>query len=219
MSQIETTDRENYDPSWLTGRALERHFSMQDALFDFSRLFQDEKNDRALAIVSGAFLDTLLENILIEFLVDDKNEVAELLRYDGPMGLIAGVFGRPTAWGCCANPSATTCGWSAESGIDSPMTCPHRSPTSRSAPGVRPSAGTARPTSRRRLAPRLATSSTSVSTSWQAIFTGTSRSRGVKRGSRLGGIDSASGNRPGWQQGRIPGRNRFTWTLPPGPFP
>ncbi len=90
MSQPGTDARDEYDPSWITGKALERQFSMQEALLEFSRLFRDEENDRALAIVGGAFLDTLLENILIEFLVDDGQEVAELLRYDGPMGTYSG---------------------------------------------------------------------------------------------------------------------------------
>ena len=90
MSQIQTVDREDYDPSWITGKAVERHFSMREALFEFSRLFRDEENDRALAIVGGAFLDSLLENILVEFLVDDEKEVGELLRYDGAMGTYSG---------------------------------------------------------------------------------------------------------------------------------
>jgi hypothetical protein len=90
MSQTETIDRDDYDPSWITGKALERHFPMQDALFEFSRLFRDEENDLALAIVGGAFLDTLLENILIEFLVDDEKEVGELLRHEGPLGTYSG---------------------------------------------------------------------------------------------------------------------------------
>ena len=90
MSQIQTVDREDYDPSWITGKALEHHFSMREALFEFSRLFRDEENDRALAIVGGAFLDSLLENILVEFLVDDEKEVGELLRYDGAMGTYSG---------------------------------------------------------------------------------------------------------------------------------
>jgi DNA-binding MltR family transcriptional regulator len=90
MSQTETFDRDEYDPFWITGKALDRHFSMREALLEFSRLFRDEENDRALAIVGGAFLDTLLENILIEFLVDDEKEVAELLRYDGPIGTYSG---------------------------------------------------------------------------------------------------------------------------------
>lgn len=90
MNEVPSADRDDYDPSWITGKALERHFSMQAALFEFSRLFRDEENDRALAIVGGAFLDTLLESILIEFLVDDEKEVGELLRYDGPMGTFSG---------------------------------------------------------------------------------------------------------------------------------
>jgi DNA-binding MltR family transcriptional regulator len=90
MSQTETIDRDDYDPCWITGKALDRHFSRQEALLEFSRLFRDEENDRALAIVGGAFLDTLLENLLIEVLVDDEKEVAELLRYDGPMGTYSG---------------------------------------------------------------------------------------------------------------------------------
>lgn len=90
MTQPGTDARDEYDPSWLTGKALERHFTAQEALLEFSRLFRDEKNDRALAIVAGAFLDTLLERILIEFLVDDEKEVAELLRYEGPIGTYSG---------------------------------------------------------------------------------------------------------------------------------
>jgi hypothetical protein len=90
VNHAETIDSYDYDPSWITGKALDRHFSMQDALLEFARLFRDEENDRALAIVGGAFLDTLLENILIEFLVDDQKEVAELFRYDGPMGTYSG---------------------------------------------------------------------------------------------------------------------------------
>jgi hypothetical protein len=51
MSQMQMVDRDDYDPSWITGEALERHFSMQEALFEFSRVFRDEENDRAPAIV------------------------------------------------------------------------------------------------------------------------------------------------------------------------
>lgn len=90
MTETKTIDGNEYDPSWITGKALDRHFDMQEALLEFSQLFRDEKNDRALAIVGGAFLDVLLENILIEFLVDDEKEVAELLRYDGPVGTYSG---------------------------------------------------------------------------------------------------------------------------------
>src|SRR5206468_5670510 len=93
MSPIQTVDRDNYDPSWITGKVLNRHFSMPETLFEFSRLFRDEEKDRALAIVGGAFLDTLLENILTEFLVDVEKEVGEFLRYDGPVGTYSGRIG------------------------------------------------------------------------------------------------------------------------------
>ena len=86
MAQPDNASSDDFAPFLLQGKALERHFSMQDALIEFSRLFRDEENDRALAIVGGAFLDTLLENILIEFLIEDEKEVGDLLRYDGPMG-------------------------------------------------------------------------------------------------------------------------------------
>lgn len=83
----ETDSASDYDPYWITGKALERHFALEDALLEFSRLFKhEEKNDRGLVIVGAAFLDTLLEHILVNFLVDDPKEVGELLRYDQPLG-------------------------------------------------------------------------------------------------------------------------------------
>jgi DNA-binding MltR family transcriptional regulator len=87
MSEAEKEKDCEYDPFWITGKDLERYFSLENALFEFSQLFKhEEKNDRGLVIVGAAFLDTLLEHILISFLVDDPKEVAELLRYDGPLG-------------------------------------------------------------------------------------------------------------------------------------
>lgn len=87
MSDTEKEGGSEYDPFWITGKDLERAFSLEGMLLEFSRLFKhEEKNDRALAIVGAAFLDTLLEHILITFLVDDPKEVAELLRYDQPLG-------------------------------------------------------------------------------------------------------------------------------------
>lgn len=78
---------ENFDSSFITGRALEKHFELQDALLEFSKLFQyEEENDRAIAIVGAAFLDTLLEHILVNFLADDEKEVKKLLQYDQPLG-------------------------------------------------------------------------------------------------------------------------------------
>lgn len=78
---------EDFDPCLITGRELEKHFELQDALLEFSRLFQyDEKNDRAIAIVGAAFLDTLLDHIVVNFLVDDEKEVKKLLQFDRPLG-------------------------------------------------------------------------------------------------------------------------------------
>jgi hypothetical protein len=74
------------DPFWITGKALDRHFELEAALLEFTRLFDHKGDDRAMVIVDGAFLDTLLEHILIAFLVNDEKEVGELLRYDQPLG-------------------------------------------------------------------------------------------------------------------------------------
>jgi len=87
MSKTETDEGNRYDPSWITGKDLERHLELERSFLEFAQLFKyEEKNDRALAIVGAAFLDTLLEHILISFLVDDPKEVAELLRPDQPLG-------------------------------------------------------------------------------------------------------------------------------------
>lgn len=85
---IDTDDSgESFTPSLITGKALEKHFELQDALFEFSKLFKyEEENDRAIAIVGAAFLDTLLEHILVSFLADDEKEVKKLLQYDQPLG-------------------------------------------------------------------------------------------------------------------------------------
>ena len=56
-------------------------------LLEFSRLFDyKEASDRAVAIVGPAFLDTLLSDILTEFMLDDLREVNELLKPDGALG-------------------------------------------------------------------------------------------------------------------------------------
>ena len=65
----------------------ERYFQRQEMLLEFSRLFDyKEASDRAIAIVGPAFLDTLLSDILTEFMVDDVREVNELLKTDGALG-------------------------------------------------------------------------------------------------------------------------------------
>ncbi len=90
MSRPQADQRDEYDPFRITGKALERHFSAERALVEFTQMFRNEVNDRSLAIVAGAFLDSLLENILVEFLVDYEREVGDLLRYDQPMGTFGG---------------------------------------------------------------------------------------------------------------------------------
>jgi DNA-binding MltR family transcriptional regulator len=79
-----------FDPFWITGKALDREFELEATLLEFTRLFDHESDDRALVIVGGAFLETLLEHILIAFLIDDEKEVGELLRYDQPLGTYGG---------------------------------------------------------------------------------------------------------------------------------
>jgi hypothetical protein len=69
----------------ISGKALERYFALNEALFLFSDLFQEEKNERAAAIVGAAFLDTILEHILIAFMVDDEREVPKLLGIERPL--------------------------------------------------------------------------------------------------------------------------------------
>src|ERR1700730_13085802 len=56
-------------------------------LFEFARLFDyGESCDRAVAIVGPAFLDTLLTEMLVNFLVDDKKELQRLMQPEGPLG-------------------------------------------------------------------------------------------------------------------------------------
>jgi hypothetical protein len=81
----------------ITGKALERHFALNDALREFTLLFQEEKNERAAAIVGAAFLDTLLEEILVNFFVDDEKEVGNLLNTERPIG----TYGSRTSLAYC----------------------------------------------------------------------------------------------------------------------
>lgn len=56
-------------------------------LMEFTRLFDyAEASDRAVAIIGPAYLDHLLSDILIEFMIDDEKEVAKLLQPEGPLG-------------------------------------------------------------------------------------------------------------------------------------
>src|ERR1700683_1302281 len=71
----------------LSEKETERYFQRHELLIEFARLFDyKEASDRAVAIIGPAFLDMLLSNILIEFMIEDDKEVNKLLRPDGPLG-------------------------------------------------------------------------------------------------------------------------------------
>lgn len=71
----------------LSKKEAERYFELREMLFEFAKLFDyDEASDRAVAIVGPAFLDTLLTEVLTNFLIADEKEVSKLLQPDGPLG-------------------------------------------------------------------------------------------------------------------------------------
>jgi len=71
----------------LAKQEAERHFRLQEMLCEFAQLFDyEEVSDRAVAIVGSAFLDTLLTDMLVNFLVDDEKEVLKLMQPEGPLG-------------------------------------------------------------------------------------------------------------------------------------
>jgi hypothetical protein len=90
-------DDDTRDRTLIEGKFLERHFALEDAMLEFARLFKDEANDRAMVIVGASFLDTQLEHIITNFLVDDEKEINQLLRFDQPMG----TFGSKTRMAYC----------------------------------------------------------------------------------------------------------------------
>lgn len=86
----DSSDDDFADRFWITGKALDRHVELEAAQQEFERLFDHKGDDRSMVVVGGAFLETVLEHILITFLMDDEKEVAELLRHDQPLGTYAG---------------------------------------------------------------------------------------------------------------------------------
>jgi hypothetical protein len=84
---MKTPEMDGISRSLLSGKEAERYFQRHEMLLECSRLFEySEENDRAVAIVGPAFLDTLLGDTLAEFMVDDEGEVNKLLQPDGPLG-------------------------------------------------------------------------------------------------------------------------------------
>jgi len=71
-----------------SGKDLERYRQHHDALLAFHSMFNEREtvDERAIAIVGVAFLDSTLEHILTNFFVDDEKESSKLIRTDGPLG-------------------------------------------------------------------------------------------------------------------------------------
>lgn len=78
----------NHEPHIIAGRDLARYWKGLDALREFHELFNKREgiDERAIAIVGAAFLDSILEHTLINFMVDDEKETIRLLGYDQAMG-------------------------------------------------------------------------------------------------------------------------------------
>lgn len=72
----------------IAGKDLERHWQQHAALAAFHELFnaRDTVDERAIAIVGAAFLDSTLEHILVTFMADDEKETNRLLGVDCPIG-------------------------------------------------------------------------------------------------------------------------------------
>lgn len=75
------------DPSIISGKALERYFDFNEALYEFHKLFNLEKKDeRTIAILGGTFLEMALEHLLHAFLPENEKEVRELFDFNKPLG-------------------------------------------------------------------------------------------------------------------------------------
>lgn len=71
----------------LTGKAAERYFDFHDAMAEFHKLFTyNEKDDRAIVILGGTFLEMVLEHMLYAFLPEDDKEVEKLMQPNQPLG-------------------------------------------------------------------------------------------------------------------------------------
>ena len=67
-------------------KSTERYFEFNNALSEFHKLFNEEKKDeRAIAIIGGTFIEMALEHIIKAFFPDDK-EVDKLFEFNQPFG-------------------------------------------------------------------------------------------------------------------------------------
>lgn len=69
-------------------KELERYWRQHCDMLTFHKLFNElgSVDERATAIIGGAFLDSILENTLRNFMVDDEKETKRLVSFDGAMG-------------------------------------------------------------------------------------------------------------------------------------
>lgn len=75
------------DRNLITGKDLERHFELNSALFDFTKLFPYEAgDDRTIVIVGASFIDYVLEHILRSFFPNEETEVDTLLTPEQALG-------------------------------------------------------------------------------------------------------------------------------------
>ena len=70
----------------MSEKEFKRECELNEMLRQFTEEFTAETNDRAAAILGGAFLDTFLEACLTNFLVDDEKEIERLMEFDRPLG-------------------------------------------------------------------------------------------------------------------------------------
>lgn len=76
------------DKNLIVGADLERYWRLNDVLAAFHTMFNERQSndERTIAIIGATFLDQLLENILINFMVEDEKEIKRLIGIDGALG-------------------------------------------------------------------------------------------------------------------------------------
>ena len=67
-----------------------------------------ESPDRVIAILGGAYLDSMLDKLFRAVLIDESKEADSLLRPDAPLGRMSSGTSLPTAWGLSLVNSVTT---------------------------------------------------------------------------------------------------------------
>lgn len=72
----------NKETCLIQGKELDRYFYFNDSLIEFNKLFNTEyRDERAITILGGTFIETCLEYILKEFLPDESKDVNDLFKF------------------------------------------------------------------------------------------------------------------------------------------